>query len=360
VNWPIPLLRLSDLAFKNDSLDSAQLCPFGYVGLRWHLNGAEALSTICNELSVQYGRPAHVWLPAYFCGQSLRYLRALPLELNFYPVTSGLLPDYESLGRLCSGKQVDLLVHVHYFGRVSGQQKSRDFADKVGALLIEDCAHVISPLIKDRWMGDYLIFSPHKLFALPLLGLAIGRSSFTSGTSVLKGLPWSWILRQFVRRIKWKSIDTPWGKVWSDLVSFTEKRSLHGWTIRAATERLVRCQTVIKDRHRNVSILLGNLQEYSGWSPINICNDDEAPYLLGMLCDTAILAQKRFEIFNRRVRLVMQWPDLPVELQEYPDMIGFCEDRVDRTLLFFVHQQLDSNTWMTEVKKAMQTDGFNP
>ena len=81
------------------------------------------------------------------------------------------------------------------------------------------------------------------------------------------------------------------------------------------------------------------------------------PYLFGMICDSSLIAQERFNTLNKRYKLVMQWPDLPNEIRDRTDVCEFSCDLVDRTLFFFVHQQLNTNQWQIEIKRAISQIG---
>ena len=68
-----------------------------YSDYFWSAGGSEALAQICGDLASAKGQVINVYLPSYFCGQSLRYLRSLPIKLCFYPLDAALLPDYAKI-----------------------------------------------------------------------------------------------------------------------------------------------------------------------------------------------------------------------------------------------------------------------
>jgi len=356
---PVPRLGRRDISHWFSSESTQLKLPAGYSSYRWHSSGAAALAAICAWTAAQKGRPVTVLIPGYFCSQSLRYLRALPVRMVFYALTEKLTLDYEEIRRQMNDEAIDLFVHVHYFGRIAGQQQSRAFADELGAVLIEDCAHVISPLIEREWVGDYLVFAPHKHFPLPKVGLAISRLPFDEQSSKPdRGYFAGWLLRQGLRHLISAAPTTVWCQQWMDTASDYENVSPPKRVTRATVSYLTNSESAGTSRRMNAGYLLAKLESIPGWSRLFSADETSIPYLVGMLCDTPALAEHRFGILNRRACLVMQWPDLPLELASTPRIEAQCADWLDRTLFFFVHQQLDLACWMAEIDNAIQSEKF--
>lgn len=358
--WPTPHLEWNDVFRWFNPKQPAELRPSEYQGIQWHNSGAEAISTICENLVASSKRKfLNIWLPAYFCGQSLRYLRSAPVRIHFYELDSKLLPDFNWLSKATANERVDVFVHVHYFGRVSGQSESRVFSDSKNAVLIEDCAHVISSQLQNSWLGDYLLFSPHKHFPLPRVGLIISRKSFKVSTEQHNNnLPLAWVLRQLFRRLLKRTYNTIWQRQWNGDIVKSSKICPNNATVKVAASYLVDYFTASEIRRNHLSIINKLLMPMAGWQPLLEYSDNDVPYLFGMICDSSLIAQKRFNILNKRFKLVMQWPDLPSEIRGRADVCEFSCDLVDRTLFFFVHQKIDTDRWIEEIEMVMQVDGF--
>ena len=140
-------------------------------------SGSEILAKLISTLNIENDKNLNVYLPGYFCGQSLKYLRSLNINIFFYKLSEKLLPDYEYLKELDFKNQIDVLILVHYFGRIRGQADAAKFAKNNQIILIEDCAHVDNPFRHDLWVGDYLIFSPHKHFSIPFVGILFSKKN---------------------------------------------------------------------------------------------------------------------------------------------------------------------------------------
>ena len=135
----------------------------GYQPPLWYCSSAEILSDICMQHKNIAGKVS-IMLPSYFCGQSLRYLRNINVEFIFYELNDNLTPDYKNILNILKENSPDFFLHVHYFGQVLAQNKTRELCSSHNMLMIEDCAHVIHPSAKTEWLGDCLFFSPHKFF----------------------------------------------------------------------------------------------------------------------------------------------------------------------------------------------------
>ncbi len=120
-----------------------------------------------------------IWVPDYFCNASLVALRRIPVRLHFYPVTEQLRPDYKAL-RLAEAPLPDIFLLVHYFGMPSPASEAREFCKRARAWLVEDAAHVLHPLPGIGTEADFILYSPHKLLALPEGSLLVARGKGAS------------------------------------------------------------------------------------------------------------------------------------------------------------------------------------
>ncbi len=108
-----------------------------------------------------------VWIPAYFCNESLNALRRSGVRLVFYPVTDDLTPDLRACKELAISGSPDVFLCVHYFGRPIPASAVRDFCANHKAWFIEDAAHVLRPQSGIGTSGDFVLYSPHKHLPIP-------------------------------------------------------------------------------------------------------------------------------------------------------------------------------------------------
>lgn len=109
----------------------------------------------------------NVWMPEFFCAETEEEFTGEGISIVRYPITKELEPDWDKAKQLLDDDNLDIFIFVHYFGEVHDISKARQFCDKNKAMLIEDCAHVLYKYGKVGQKGDFVIYSPHKLLAIP-------------------------------------------------------------------------------------------------------------------------------------------------------------------------------------------------
>ena len=356
--WPVPLLRFSDIKLWIKKPTNTHLLPHGYQSIYWRIGSAASLAEICEAISDQKGRTINLLLPGYFCGQSLRYLRNDTVRLLFYPLSEDYRPDYKYIEKGFSCHEIDVFLHVHYFSHIVCQSQSRQFADRYGAVLVEDCAHVLSPNLNKQWVGDYLLFSPHKHFALPPVSFVIARKSWLKNSELSAPFPLYWFIRQVIRYLVRVSPKARWRKTWS--------ASAFQLKVFKPNERVI-CSTInhlnfdleISSERKNRALrLIEILSTLPGWKPVQSTQVISSPYLCAMQCDSTQIARRRFFLLNKKNRLVMLWPDLPEEIKQLSEICQQSTEWVETTLFFFIHQNIDLNTWLFKINKIITKDGF--
>jgi len=167
------------------------------VAAGWLSKTAWSLALVAHwRKQFQDGRRPCVWVPNYFCNGSLLALRQLPARLHFYPVMSDLRPDYRSIRQQVKEQPPDIFLLVHYFGLPAPAAEAREFCKHVDAWLVEDATHVLQPIPGVGVEGDFILYSPHKLLALPhgalLLARPQGASKLGEQGLARLGEPASW------------------------------------------------------------------------------------------------------------------------------------------------------------------------
>ena len=109
-----------------------------------------------------------IWIPEYFCNESLAVLREMDVQLVFYPIDEYTQPSIKNFPIVTDENRPDIFLLVHYFGEpVSNTEAVVDFCSEHGAWLVEDAAHVLQPVPGVGESGDCVLFSPHKLLSIP-------------------------------------------------------------------------------------------------------------------------------------------------------------------------------------------------
>ena len=177
---PIPSLSSLLLAATPSNIDTDQLAELWKRGTNitsgWLSKSAWSFALVAHwRMKYQGDQNPCIWVPDYFCNESLAAMRGLGVRLHFYPVLPTLEPDYKTIRKQAKDWPLDIFVLVHYFGLPCPAVEARELCSLKGAWLVEDAAHVLLPISGVGTHGDFVLYSPHKLFALPLGALLLVR-----------------------------------------------------------------------------------------------------------------------------------------------------------------------------------------
>jgi len=154
----------------------------------WFSKTAWSLATISLwwEKSFLKKRPT-IFVPGYFCNQSLWPLRKNDVNLIFYPVKDKLLPDWDACYELVKESKPDIFILTHFYGLISDVSGAKKFCDEHGALFVEDAAHFMLPVEKVGVESHFVLYSPHKFFPISQGALCIIRPSVRKFVSAHQG-----------------------------------------------------------------------------------------------------------------------------------------------------------------------------
>lgn len=294
-------------------------------------SGSEILAKLVNILVKKSNNNFKIFIPAYFCGQSLKYLRSLDIKMEFYKLTEDLRPDYDYLEKFSFNKNQDAILLVHFFGRIVGQKEAENFAKSKEIYLIEDCAHIARFKSSQTWSGDFIFFSPHKHFLLPQIGLLFSKQELKIKNKE-KIYEYLWYLKQFAKRMIFYRRKVRWGKIFnSQITEF--KFVIPSSNLQNKALRLI--QTNDKLYKEKLLFIFNKISKFPGWYPLINFNEEDTPYLIPMICDSKEIASRRFYLLNKKYQIVMQWPDLPVELKSLKSINEKIFRLVD-TVIFFI------------------------
>lgn len=126
-------------------------------------------------LQLQPQRGDVVLVPTYHCPSMIAPIVHAGLQARFYGVLADGSPDLAGI-RLDRGRAPAALIAAHYFGLPRSLQATRNWCDRHGVVLIEDCAHCFFGVAGARpvgqW-GDFAIASLTKFFPVPEAGLLV-------------------------------------------------------------------------------------------------------------------------------------------------------------------------------------------
>lgn len=325
---------------------------------QWFSRGATALAA----LATAAGRgPSCVWLPDFFCNQSLASLRNDGHRLVFYPLTDALSPDWAACRALTATAPPGLFVLVHYFGAANEAAAARAFVDETGGRLVEDCAHVLHPGPGIGESGDAVLYCPHKWLAVPdgaLLVFPPRAASWAAAAESLKMLPAPGVLPWVAKRLVQS---TPLGNA---LMRRRHRRAggflddpsaalaSRGLMTDLARRLLVKADlaAVTRRRRQNRDALAAVFRGLPGFSVVETAG---AAYRLVVQGASPEISQQLFHRIRDAGLPAETWPDMAPEVAAAPARHA-AAIRLRRTRLYLpVHQSLDPTGLAAAYSKAL-------
>ena len=307
----------------------------------WFSRSAWSLYVIVKfRILISPDNQVKVWVPSYFCNESLVAIRSLPITLYFYPVLSNGKPDLTECNKMLDNCNPDIILFVHYFGEEVFSEELYDLALKNDAWLVEDAVHCLKPSQGIGNQGDFVLYSPHKLLAIPDGGLLVireeGPSKITSNLlekfnfnevydSVINMQKFSslftykWLLKRLIQKL---GLHFSHKKIIFNSENKTQdlKRLPHPKMSKLSKKLLSNMTDLDKESENRKN----NQQEWStGLAIKNILGEDiniissyesYIPYLAIFVARDTAMAEKTFDLLLKSKIPVSTWPDLPPEV----------------------------------------------
>lgn len=324
-----------------------------------------------------------VWLPDYFCNESLVALRQTGSKLVFYPVTADRAPDITACRTLAEREGApDVFVLVHYFGQAAPATAVREFCVRQHAWLVEDAVHALRPVHGIGASGDFVLYSPHKHLPIPDGAVLVVRGDGPAGfgaaglsafgaphewPDVLRDLegrtvssrvreharPVIWILKRLIQKFgvrSWRNTHLPFrdsvpsaaieaslcsprashigrrlaAAVVGDLPSVARRRQRH----QLLWDELLR--TALSQGH---TLAAAERPVQRNWTPY-----------LAAYCAPSGSASGIYDEWQRRGLCVTTWPDLPPEVASDPQNHANAWQLRDSRVYLPVHQSLTAGS----------------
>jgi len=331
----------------------------------WLSRSSHALRLIVKfRLEMGSKQRINIWIPAYFCNESLTPLRKERVNLFFYPILKNGSPNLEVMEKTINeANKPDLFLAVHFFGNIMNFDKSIKFAKRFDAWFIEDAAHVLSNRNNLGEKSHFIFFSPHKLLAIPDGSILIINENKLSEDENYDNNHLSQIYEKFISSGRKNSFDLLlWTlkrilqklgirkKVHASLENFKENDSKVSTiflepSISNFSKKLI---TLYDDLNSECEIRIKN---YNYWKQffkdnkffgekIFSTNDPQCPYLFGIRLTNNSDLVSALKLLNEKNIPVSSWPDLPNEV--WTEQIKFkeCIDLKRQTLFLPVHSSL--------------------
>jgi dTDP-4-amino-4,6-dideoxygalactose transaminase len=307
---------------------------------------AWSLAAIADCVTRMRGHKATFAFPDYMCNPSLWPLRQAGANVIFYPIDPDTLqPDYRKCDEL---PPVDAFVLVHYFGKPSDAAIAKAWAHSRGAILIEDAAHVLSPIDGVGEHGEFVIYSPRKLLSIPdgaflvvrapSLVPEISASVSKLGRRTPPTLLWTLRKSRLKCLIPEERHQAPSFDLDESVTSMARTPAMS--SVAAAMIAKTDLAMIARKRRQNARAVLAAVSAMPEWTPIFVPGNDWTPHRLPMRCDSADVAERYFGQMRKTGIIAETWPALEPNLPT-----SSHARRLRRTVLSLpCHQHLDLST----------------
>lgn len=273
----------------------------------------------------------HVYIPAYFCEETLNKVRGPGIRICFYETDGDLEPDWKKL-REQKDLTVDIFLFCHYFGVFHDVSRARNFCDQKKAVLIEDCAHVLYPAGSYGRKGDFVLYSPHKVIPVPDGGIiARNKSRLDIVTQITEMITKEcstadqnacilWRMKKAVQKVTGIQSEVPYtdGAHYGTAENhYPEQMHISEYSLRAVrglTKKQLKQMAYI--RRCNLKTMDRLVHEMEPDAESLLKSSDECPYFAAYRIHSARKRKQLVNMLKKRGIGVLYWPDLPQELKD--------------------------------------------
>jgi len=295
-----------------------------------------AIASCCKRLSNKAN--LNVWIPDFFCNESLVPLREMGVNLIFYPVTREMTPNLVVCELFAKKTPPDIFLLVDYFGQPITSELIIAFCKNYESWIIKDSTHVLQPMFEEENVADCVIYSPHKHLPIPDGAVLVikknGPSRLLENKRIMiifnkvisdlvikKGnarfAPYLWLFKRIIQR---SGLHINFSKkIFNAIVGGGAIQSLgsprmHNISKCMLTHSLDKLDLIGELRKKNEKMWL-NVMKFAMNAPKFLPRKiDATPYLAGFISSQTSDAESLFNLYQQSGFPVTIWPNLPPEV----------------------------------------------
>jgi len=320
--------------------------------------GSCAFAVAARSVAKDPDRPV-CFFPSYFCDSSLKLLRQAGARIVFYRVARDLTPNWDDVRQRAKTKHPDLFVLVHTFGHAQDPTEVQVFAKEEGCVVLEDAAHVLKPDGPLGRGGTVVLFSPHKLLALPPISLltiphSLAERVWSPYKAAWRTQDWKWFAKRLIQKgivtfgglgIKVKPRSGEFnGDTDNDIsvIDYPRKISKLGRRLLLAEQQdLGEIARLRRENFAKLACALAEISETEIPQPFETWPEGAAPYAFPFF----VGQHRASAVYTALWRLgipAQTWPDLPPEVSAQPEEYSEALYWRRNLLLLPIHQSLTS------------------
>jgi dTDP-4-amino-4,6-dideoxygalactose transaminase len=248
---------------------------------------------------------------------------------------------------------------VHYFGKPCGGVKARSFCDEINACLIEDAAHASGPIDDIGRYGDFIFYSPYKIFPVPDGAVLLVRDLkvVDSITQIISSLPsnapssWSWRVKRLLQKIlpesflkKLARARRPNFENDAPLATLAPTPRLSLTARRMLSNQGARMGKIAMARKSNAEAIRAKINASPDSHPLfDAALEGSSPYRFPIRYRDQERARDLFEFLSEKGCPIETWPDLPPEVSSNPEAHAQAIELRMTTVFLPVHQSADTD-----------------
>lgn len=312
-----------------------------------------------------------IWIPNYFCNESLYGVRQLSVKIVFYPISENLEPNWHILEEnIIKYEPPDIFLLVHYFGFPNNLKKTKEFCKKNKIDLIEDAAHVLFPSHGIGESGKVVIYSPRKVLALPEGGLLVVCKELENyirraSSTTIKKETIIWLIKKFIQKTM-INLNISWHTFWkikkikhleNDHLDFLLSQNYSLFSYRLLCIIQSKFDKIVQERRENYKILQSEITDDNIYPLFPCLPEHVCPYVFPI-----IVKNNRDLIIERLLKKgipVYSWPDFPPEVLKNNEEVNIEAKWLgEHIILFPIHQSLSEKQmrYIVKVSKGVIKD----
>jgi dTDP-4-amino-4,6-dideoxygalactose transaminase len=257
-----------------------------------------------------------IWLPAYICKEVAEVIRTTKCVVKYYPIKD-CSPDIKFLKKHM--QQGESALAINYFGRLPAKDFLEFVKDRRNITWIEDRAHCLLP--SEQIWGDYVIYSPRKMFGVPDGGIIQGKLSEINFLELNSDRYIEASLSRFedyyeLNNDEWYSKY----KAYEDLMPVGNyKMSRISLSILSS----LNMKKIIEKRILNYKHLY---KELNGCSLLEEANENFVPF--GFIIKTQERNRLLKHLHNNKIFASTHWQELPVDKKDFPSEYKLSQELI--------------------------------
>lgn len=326
----------------------------------WTSQTASSIKLIIEALKkIENKEIINLWIPDYFCAETIKLFNNNFVKINFYPIENNLEPNWKIIKEQILEKKADIFIFVHYFGVFRDINKAVEFCKKQNAILIEDCAHCLYDYQKIGKKGDFILYSPHKILPVPKGGLIVSNLSTERNRLIfeylknldiiqIKGNEVFWRLKKLIqkvikfhRSVKFK-IEVHYDKVDKNILN-NKSNNIDKWSYSILQhydyKELKKIAYIRRLNLKGMNYILKNINTKI---ITKISEEEFCPYYAVYSLENLEKDEKKevIKILRDKGILVMFWPELPLEIKKSKNS-DIAKHISENTIVIPIHQDLN-------------------